>query len=48
MDNEGSIAYGNKKQGQMSNNPPAVTTLRNQKKCFMIYAVALAGLVNYF
>ena len=30
MDKEGSITYGNKKQGTISNNPPAVTSLRNQ------------------
>ena len=30
MDNEGSLAYGNKKQMPISNNPPATTSLRNQ------------------
>ena len=30
MDNEGSMAYGNKKQMPISNNPTGITTLRNQ------------------
>ena len=30
MENEGSVAYGNKKHVPISNNPPRITTLRNQ------------------